>query len=171
MKDEQYWFYVEHGMCPRCRKRKALPNRTMCAECSYKHNEAQIQRYRAMTEDDKKQRNERLRIRYQERKSGGICVDCGKKPSLQGQTRCFECRTKCRKRSLEYKRRKGAVPRILFGDGYHCAICGADVENHKLCDRCLANARKSVVKAKEASLDHPDHWTNKPFIFGKKVQQ
>lgn len=169
MKDEQYRFYVDHGMCPRCRKRKALPNRISCADCLYKMNEAQIQRYRAMTEEDKKQRNERLRIRYQERKSAGICVECGKKPAKKGRVRCFECLVKESRKASEYKRRKGALPRILLGDGYHCAICGADVEKRKLCDRCLANVRKSVVKAKEASLDNPDHWTNKPFIFGKRV--
>lgn len=124
-----------------------------------------------MTEDDKKQRNERLRIRYQERKASGICVECGKKPALQGQTKCFECREKTRKNSREYKLRKGALPRIMFGDGCHCAICGADVENRKLCDRCLANAHKAVAKARKASLEHPDNWTSKPFIFGKRVKK
>lgn len=170
MPDEQYWFYVEHGVCPRCRKANALPNRKFCADCLYKRNEAQIQRYRAMTEDDKKRRNERARIRYQERKSAGICVGCGKNPAKKGRVRCFECLIKVSRSAVECQRRKGSVPRTLFGDGFHCAVCGADVENRKLCDRCLANARKAVIKAREASLEHPDNWASKPFIFGKRVK-
>lgn len=149
MGNEQYWFYVDHGMCPRCRKRKALPNRTMCGECLYKQNEAQIQRYRTMTEDDKKRINERLRIRYQQRKLAGICVTCGKKSAIPGEVSCFECKEKSRKIKEKSRRRKGALPKILFGDGYHCAICGADVENCKLCNECYLRSMRALEIAHE----------------------
>ncbi|CDE12111.1 putative uncharacterized protein [Ruminococcus sp. CAG:330] len=149
MKDEQYWFYVKHGVCPRCKKQNAAPNRKFCADCLYKMTETSAQRYHNMTQEEKQKRNEHLRMRYQERKSSGLCVTCGKKPPLQGQTKCLECRAKCRKNSLEYKRRKGALPRILFGDGYHCVSCGADVYKRKLCDKCSANAIRALTVARE----------------------
>lgn len=136
MANEQYWFYVEHGICPRCKKQKALPNRRYCGDCLHKLSEEQIQRYHRMTENNLRQINKRLRIRYQERKSKGICVTCGKKRAITSEVRCLECKEKARKLNEDYRRRKGAVPRISYGDGFHCVICGAEVENKNLCDKC-----------------------------------
>lgn len=64
-----------------------------------------------------RQINKQLRIQYQERKSKGICVRCGKKPVIIGEVTCLECK--------KLRRRKGAVQRISYGDGFHCVICGA----------------------------------------------
>lgn len=170
--NEQYYHYVTHGVCPRCRIRKALPNRTCCAECLYSENERAVKAYHEMSDEERQlyaqKRSERNKERYQERKAAGICVQCGKKPALSGKARCTECLIKCREKTTRYNRKHGVLPRILFGDGYHCSRCGTDVKKRKLCDRCLADARVSIVKAKAASIDAPDNWVNKPFIFGKR---
>jgi hypothetical protein len=42
--------------------------------------------------------------RYTKLKKAGLCVDCGKVPSIEGQTKCKKCKEKAKKRNK--KRRK-----------------------------------------------------------------
>lgn len=100
MPDEQYRFYVDHGICPRCRKQKAVPNRRFCADCLYKLNEAQIQRYRAMTEDDKNEGMNRREYNIKNESPPESACNVGKnlqkrsgkmfRMSYKSKSECFE---------------------------------------------------------------------------------
>ena len=82
----------------------------------------------------------------------GICVACGQADAAPHRKLCWEClyksnerkckyranmteeqkqseRKKDAKRQMEKRRENGALPRYMFGDGYHCVICGKDVDN------------------------------------------
>lgn len=84
---------------------------------------------------------ERIKKRYAERKAAGKCVRCGKKPAEPGKVMCTMCRKKDAKRQMEKNRKNGALPRYMFGDGYHCATCGKDIDNgKKQCDECYRNS-------------------------------
>lgn len=174
MKDELYYLYVSHGICPKCGKRDAMPNRICCFECLYTMNERSVKAYHEMSDEERQSYLQKCRVRnkkrYQERKAAGICVQCGKRPPESGKVRCTECSIKCRRNATKYNRERGVLPQSLLGDGYHCSRCGAAVEKKKMCDHCLAVNRVSIVKAKAASLDAPDNWVNKPFVFGRKCK-
>lgn len=47
-----------------------------------------------------RQINKRLRIQYQERKSKGIFVTCGKIQAVAGEVRCFECKEKAKTKKM-----------------------------------------------------------------------
>lgn len=62
----------ERGMCIRCGKRPAVPNRKHCNEC--------LESARLSTKQS-----------YDTRKAQGICVKCGKRPAAPGKVKCTEC--------------------------------------------------------------------------------
>ena len=145
-------WYFQHGICVACGQADAAPHRKLCLECLYKSNERKC-KYRAnMTEEQKqserKKDAERIKKRYAERKAAGKCVRCGKKPAEPGKVMCTMCRKKDAKRQMEKRRENGALPRYMFGDGYHCVICGKDVDNKKLCDECQYNAAHALEIAR-----------------------
>lgn len=138
-------WYFQHGICVACGQADAAPHRKLCWECLYKSNERKC-KYRAnMTEEQKqserKKDAERIKKRYAERKAAGKCVRCGKNPAEPGKVMCTMCRKKDAKRQMEKNRKNGALPRYMFGDGYHCATCGKDIDNgKKQCDECYRNS-------------------------------
>ena len=85
---------------------------------------------------------------YESRKAAGICVYCGKKPAVSGKVTCVMCAKRDAKRHMEKNRKMGMLPRCLFGDGYHCVICGKDIDNgKKQCDKCYRNSVHALGKA------------------------
>lgn len=173
MNNELHDWYVQHGICVECGHENAAPSRKYCWACLEKNAERSMKYYYSMSEEQrqarKKKRNERLRKQYAERKAAGKCTLCGKKPAETGKAKCAACLTRKRKSSLNYKRRKGALPRILFGDGYHCVICGKDIDNgKKQCDKCYHNS----VHALEIARAHVQGgWRSQGFTFGKTAKE
>ena len=126
-------WYFQHGICVACGQADAAPHRKLCWECLDNKRERTC-KYRAnMTEEQKqaarKKACERSKKQYAERKAAGKCTRCGKKPAEPGKVMCTMCRKKDAKRQMEKRRENGALPRYMFGDGYHCVICGKDVDN------------------------------------------
>ena len=169
-KELQDW-YVQHGICKTCGQENAAPNRKYCWGCLAKAAEATEKYIKNMSEEQKKERKEkekeRRRKRYVERKAAGKCTKCGKRPPQAGKTKCTECLLKSRRAAEKCRRKKGVIPRTLFGDSYHCALCGIEVKNKKLCGKCY---KKSVHAAEIARANiQSGGWRSQNFVFGKGV--
>lgn len=106
---------------------------------------------------------------YESRKAAGICVYCGKKPAVSGKVACVMCAKRDAKRHMEKNRKMGMLPRCLFGDGYHCVICGKDIDNgKKQCDKCYRN---SVHALEIARANIQGGWKNQDFVFGSREKE
>ena len=83
---------------------------------------------------------------------------------------CVMCAKQDANRHMEKRRENGALPRYMFGDGYHCVTCGKDIDNgKKQCDECYS---KSVHALEIARANIQGGWKNQDFVFGsgeKKV--
>ena len=167
----QDW-YAQHRICVACGQADAAPHRKFCWKCLDDKRERTC-KYRAnMTEEQKqaarKKACERSKKQYAERKAAGKCTRCGKKPAEPGKVDCTMCLKKSAKRRMEKRRENGVLPRYMFGDGYHCVICGKDVDNKKLCDECQYNAAHALEiargKAKGGFRSHK-------LVFGKAAAE
>ena len=134
-------WHFQHGICVSCGQEKAAPNRKECFACLEKRAEKSLKYYYSRSEEQKQAENERRRKRYAERKAAGKCTGCGKKPAESGKVMCTACLKKDAKRHMEKRRENGALPRYMFGDGYHCVTCGKDIDNgKKQCDECYSKS-------------------------------
>ena len=91
---EYYYWYKDHGICPRCKKRLPEPGRVYCKICK-KLAKAQHQRRDPGFKkqyDYAKKRRDRL-------KAEGLCTDCGREKAREGFTRCAACAAKRAERS------------------------------------------------------------------------
>mgnify|MGYP004477034719 CR=1 FL=1 len=173
MRKELHDWYAQHGICVACGQESVAPHRKFCWECLYKSGERYRKRRANMTEEQKqaesKKACERTKRRYAERKAAGKCVCCGKKPAEPGKVMCAMCLKKDAKKHMEKNRKNGALPRYMFGDGYHCLICGKDVINgKKQCDECY---RKSVRAMEIARAHVQGGWKSQGFAFGKVTKE
>ena len=122
-------WYASHGICVECGQREAEPHKRKCWECSEKKAEYNRKYNANMTPEQKEKNSIRHKKMYESRKATGICVYCGKKPAVSGKVACVMCAKRDAKRHMEKNRKMGMLPRCLFGDGYHCVICGKDIDN------------------------------------------
>lgn len=145
MRKELHDWYAQHGICVVCGQDRAAPHRKLCWGCLDNRNE-RICKYRDnMTEEQKqaerKKARERAKKKYAERKAAGRCTHCGKNSAESGKVMCTTCLKKDAKRHMEKRRENGALPRYMFGDGYHCVTCGKDIDNgKKQCDECYSKS-------------------------------
>lgn len=98
-------WYVEHGICPICRKENIFGEEESCPECRAKHMNKHSERLRLMTEEEReeyktksRERSEECnRKRYRENKEKGICVRCNKRKAQEGRAQCSICLAKERR--------------------------------------------------------------------------
>lgn len=141
-------YYKRHGICPKCKKRKAFGLFVHCEVCL---EEIRINnlKYSDRRSEYNKKHNENKRIQYNERKEEGLCTVCGKKKATNGQL-CTECYRKrlLRRRVNEYSGRAyGEAFRERMDAGL-CMYCGKpQVEGYKFCAEHLEAKRKIVKKA------------------------
>jgi ribosomal protein L37E len=162
-------WYAQHGICAECGRESAAPHRKYCWECLYKRNERHHKYIANMSEErkqaERKKACERTKKKYAERKAAGKCVRCGKKPAEPGKVMCTMCLKKDAKRHMEKRRENGALPRYMFGDGYHCVTCGKDIDNgKKQCDECQYNAAHALEIARGKIKGG---FRNHKLVFGK----
>lgn len=102
---------------------------------------------------------------YENRKSKGLCVKCGKAQAIQGKVMCTECaeKQKIYQREIrEFFKNMGLCPRCgknkLFGDEKECPECSAMMYelNRKSRERRNVTAmdyyRKDIQRLKEQGL-------------------
>lgn len=158
-------WYASHGICVECGQREAEPHKKKCWECSEKKAEYNRKYNANMSQEQKEKNNIRHKKMYENRKAAGICVYCGKKPAVSGKVACAMCAKRDAKRHRERNRKAGKLPRYMFGDGYHCVICGKNVSGGKLCDKCYSN---SVRALEIARTKVKSGWKSQNFVFGEK---
>ena len=120
-----YEWLTEMGLCHKCRREKAAPNRKFCFDCLEKIREENDKRYNA---EYAKEYQKRRREIYHEKKENGICVRCIK-PATHGMY-CYECYIKQRRRRQERTARaknerheRGLIPDERKANGL-CLWCG-----------------------------------------------
>ena len=119
---ERYYYRKENGICVRCGKNPARPNRTRCEKCAeiettrVKEDRAALIKmgicprcrknpivgYERMCEECRKKFYEyknthgipNIKSAYQVRKESGICVNCGTRKAVKGKTQCATCAKK-----------------------------------------------------------------------------
>ena len=91
-----YEWLTEMGLCHKCRKNKAAPDRKYCFDCLNKICEDNAKRYDS--EKAKEYQPKRREI-YRKKKEDGICVRCSKKATHRNY--CYEHYIKEHRRSME----------------------------------------------------------------------
>lgn len=142
MGKDEYAFYKSIGICVRCHKRKAEPNKVMCMECADKDAEYTKRR----REMDLAHIKAREAEKYQELKESGICVRCKRRAATPGYVDCPSCRGKVRRKRYLERQDIERSERPSYG---LCYICGSPVvEGKKVCESCY----EKRLKAMEACL-------------------
>jgi len=88
LRDRYHW-YKEHGICTYCTTRWCAPGKTYCESCT-----KAIKAMAEKRDPGREQRRAYNRQRYEKLIAAGLCVECGKKPPLEGRTRCKSCTAK-----------------------------------------------------------------------------
>lgn len=99
------------GVCVKCGIQDAYTfmGRSLCADCADKENK----RVRKAYSSRKEKILEYNKNKYNQRKENSICVDCGKRKAVKGETRCIYCKNKSNK--SKQKARGRIVLRRLKG--------------------------------------------------------
>lgn len=157
----EYQFYKSLGICVRCHKTYAEPNKVRCAECAYKD----LVRTQKTTEKSAKTKKKDME-RYYELKRNGICTNCKHEKAVVGKTKCKKCIAKIRNRNNAKKDGISRSERVAYG---LCYICGESImQGKKVCERCYNTRLESVNKIMH--LPGPKHWANdNKLIFRRKV--
>lgn len=85
---QRYKLLKSLGICTHCGRAKAVPARTLCAECAEVHSA--YYRGRKLSEEQRVKSAERLRIRYRSNRENGCCIACGLPLDGKG-VRCSLC--------------------------------------------------------------------------------
>lgn len=152
MIDDEYHWYKQHGICPKCRVNNAFYNRVFCAECLEKQINANI-KYK--TPEKRKQYNQTQRLhkkaQREERKASGLCTRCGKRKAQKGLL-CVECwahRQVYRQREKIGKLRRGQHFNERKARGV-CLYCQGDVVPGKcFCEIHLKGIQESLERNRE----------------------
>lgn len=81
-------YYKRIGRCPYCLKEKIYGDEKSCPECRAKNAEYSKKRDRVHYNKVHAEWSKKV---YEERKSKGLCVRCGKNRAKEGQCRCEAC--------------------------------------------------------------------------------
>lgn len=153
---EEYDFRKSRGLCAECGTRDAytISGRALCAECCEKRKNRKI------SEAERQHRKDYLRNRIEVFAAQRKCDGCGAQlKENDTHKRCPTCRAYFRKKSAEYRDKKGVLRRELFGDMEVCMRCGKPRtpglktkrgEPSKLCAACYEDAVSALRKGREA---------------------
>lgn len=141
-RNETRKFNKEHNICTMCGHEIVYDGFATCEMCRDKQKEYSAKFYSKETEEEKLARNikqaEYIKNKRQERKTKGVCVECGKKLCANSTIHCLEHYIANKK---AYK--KIEIPREQRVDYGLCYTCGNEIEDkhYKLCNGCLERIR------------------------------
>lgn len=158
-------WYKASGICVACGQEDAVQGQLRCSRCREKVREANRKHYAQHREELNEQNKQRGRARTVERRNQGICTRCGKRKPETGRAMCNVCRAEERRKWAKQSRRKGLLPRYMFGNGDYCSTCGKPVNGTKLCPKCKADAQRTIEIARQHIQSG---WRYETFVFGKK---
>lgn len=152
-KADRAW-YLEHRICPSCKKENLFGDERRCPECRAKLGE--MSRYYRIGEN-RENYNATARVRnkraYYKLREQGLCVQCRRKvkdPEIHAK--CEWCRAKGRLKDQEKKmQREGVISKNKQWQMQGlCYLCGGELyENHKVCKKhyeMLTHRRKGGKK-------------------------
>ena len=144
------------GICTRCGRAPAPPERTTCKPCAERHRARDRARYAKAKargipyggrdpEARRRDGRERGRRRGEARKAAGLCIRCGNVPPDEGRSMCEPCRDDRRaaKRALHHERRAAGL----------CVKCAAPAPVGKAyCYSCakIRSGRRNLKAKREA---------------------
>ncbi len=130
------------GLCSKCGRAPARPDRTTCEQCARKHRDRDRLRHaRAKArgllyggrdpEAKRKSGRESSRRRTEARRAAGKCIRCGHGRPEAGRSMCEACRANRRqaKRARRLERRAAGL----------CVRCAAPSDGKELCKSCAAD--------------------------------
>lgn len=150
---EDYHFYKKLGICVRCRKERAEPNKVMCWKCADKDNE-QCRKNRERNITKKKKRD---LDRYYRLKEQGICTYCKHERAAFGKTKCAKCLAKIKNKKKRDKTEIDRSERVAYGI---CYICGKEniIPGKGVCEKCYETRMQSIQKIMR--LPASNYWKN-----------
>ena len=144
---------VAAGLCARCGRAEAVPDRTTCEPCAEKHrarDKARYERAKAQgipyggrdPEARRRAGRKRSRRRAEARAAAGLCIRCGHAPPEEGRSMCEPCREDRRQAKRDRHRERRAA-----GLCVHCAAPAPDGKAY--CDPCAKHrSRRRNLEAK-----------------------
>ncbi len=148
------------GICTRCAKAPAAPERTACAACLEKRRAADRARYAAGkaaglkyggSNAEAKRRSARAKSkrRQKARREAGLCIRCGKRPPVEGGTTCTPCReTRQAAERRQYSERRAAGL---------CTACGAPSQGAARCAPCAKRSYEGSAHFRGMPLYPPSY--------------
>lgn len=130
------------GICTECGKQLAISGETLCLSCKmYKRETAKP---KMLTPEQKAIKSEKDAKAYQNRKTSGACVNCGKRPQQHGLL-CNKCYSTRLIRNQATSSDIARSERPAYGK---CYICGAEelVEGKSVCSRCYDTRLNNIKK-------------------------
>lgn len=161
---EIYHFYKDLGICIRCHKNVAEPQKVMCWECIESESERRHNKRIEKNQEYKDKDNKKYRML----KEQGICTYCKHRKAAFGKTKCEYCLSKLRARRNARKCDIDRSERVAYGI---CYICGkADVIPGKgVCEKCYETRMESIEKI--MYLPGGKHWKNDNKLVFKKSRK
>lgn len=98
---ESYLWYKEGGICPRCKKAWAAPGRVYCEICTRKNKCSKEKHDPGGVKRKAYNANRKARLKAQ-----GICIDCGKRPVVEGKGKCAACQARQNEVNRIYRMRQ-----------------------------------------------------------------
>ena len=148
MADESYYWYKSHGICVKCKKNNASPNRIMCDECREKWNS--VRREKNKDPEYKNWKKQYNKAHKEKMLENGLCPMCGK-PLYQGHKPCYEHWLKNRKRWKRYEENHRGTIRSQWREAGLCLNCGKQRKaGSSFCKYHQAMMEKSLEKARKA---------------------
>lgn len=167
MTNEYYHWYKSRHICTACFVRPAAREKTKCPDCLDEDAERARQKRAARTDEQcrraKKKSNESHKKLYEERKSHGICVQCGNRPPQGASVRCGICKAKARAAQDKIRRKRGQRTHEECCELDNCYNCGGvPLPNKRLCAECRDKAMLNLQKANEKIQWYSHPWRNNP---------
>lgn len=138
---DDYSFYKRLGICVRCKKEQAEPNRVMCWECNDKEKEI----YRKNRETNREKRNKRDLDKYNKLKEMGICTYCKHEKAMPGKYKCEKCLSKLKRKRDAKREDIIRYERVSYG---LCYICGKNElkSGFRVCESCYNKRLDCISK-------------------------
>ena len=180
------------GVCTRCGREPAAPDRSVCEACLTKRREADRKRYRkakaaGLPYGGKpvagKRRSARIasRNRRQVRLDSNLCARCGRRPPVEGGATCEPCREsrQAAERELYAARRAQGLcvtcGRPAFAGEARCGVCATLENRQPIRDRRNAAARRRYWARRAANrctdCNAPSHGASRCEACAKRAHE
>lgn len=116
-----------------------------------------------LTEEQKKEASKRAGARQKalrnRRKEAGVCLWCGERSPVEGETLCVACKLRKKGYNKAWRERNGVISKSLWDDLGRCMSCGKPerLEGYKLCEKCYQNACNGLQKGRSTRTSTRDH--------------